>query len=38
MAILLTILPLAILWVLVKMLPPWPESSSGSIPDAEPAR
>ena len=38
MAILLTILPLAILWVLVKMLPPWPEASSGSIPDTEPAR
>jgi hypothetical protein len=38
MAILFTILPFAILWVLVKLLPPWPESSSGSIPDAEPAR
>jgi Ni/Fe-hydrogenase subunit HybB-like protein len=38
MAILLTILPFAILWVLVKVLPPWPEASSGSIPDAEPAR
>jgi Ni/Fe-hydrogenase subunit HybB-like protein len=38
MAILLTILPFAILWVLVKALPPWPEASSGSIPDAEPAR
>jgi Ni/Fe-hydrogenase subunit HybB-like protein len=37
MAILLTILPFAILWVLVKVLPPWPEASSGSIPDAEPA-
>ena len=38
MAILLTFLPFAILWVLVKVLPPWPEASSGSIPDAEPAR
>jgi Ni/Fe-hydrogenase subunit HybB-like protein len=38
MAILLTILPFAILWVLVRVLPPWPEASSGSIPDAEPAR
>ena len=38
MAILFTILPFAILWVLVKVLPPWPEASSGSIPDAEPAR
>ena len=38
MAILLTILPLAILWVLLKLLPPWPEASTGSMPDAEPAR
>jgi len=38
MAILLTFLPFAILWVLVKVLPPWPEASSGAIPDAEPAR
>ena len=35
MAIVLTILPFAILWVLVKLLPPWPEAS---LPEAEPAR
>jgi predicted membrane protein len=34
MAIVLTVLPLVILWVLVKLLPPWPERDSGSIPDA----
>jgi predicted membrane protein len=36
-AILLTVLPLAILWVLVKLLPPWPEKGSGSVPVATPA-
>jgi Ni/Fe-hydrogenase subunit HybB-like protein len=35
-AIVLTVLPLAILWVLVKLLPPWPERISGSLPDAAP--
>ena len=34
MAIVLTLLPLAILWVLVKLLPPWGERDSGSLPDA----
>ena len=33
-AIALTILPLGILWVLVKLLPPWPEKTSGSLPGA----
>jgi len=33
-AIVLTVLPLAILWVLVKLLPPWPEKISGALPDA----
>ncbi len=33
-AIVLTVLPLAILWVLVKLLPPWPEKSQ--LPDATP--
>ena len=28
-AIVLTILPLVILWVLVKLLPPWPEEEDG---------
>jgi Ni/Fe-hydrogenase subunit HybB-like protein len=37
MAIVLTVLPLVILWVLVKLLPPWPEKNSGSLPDATPA-
>jgi Ni/Fe-hydrogenase subunit HybB-like protein len=37
MAIVLTVLPFVILWVLVKLLPPWPESSSSSLPDATPA-
>ncbi|MGA7851593.1 MAG: NrfD/PsrC family molybdoenzyme membrane anchor subunit [Terriglobales bacterium] len=37
-AIVLTVLPLVILWVLVKLLPPWPEKNSGSLPDAAPAR
>ncbi len=36
-AIVLTVLPLAILWVLVKLLPPWPEKQSGALPDATPA-
>ena len=31
MAIMLTILPFVILWVLVKLLPPWPEKTTGSI-------
>jgi Ni/Fe-hydrogenase subunit HybB-like protein len=34
MAIVLTVLPLVILWVLVKLLPPWPEKNSGSLPGA----
>jgi Ni/Fe-hydrogenase subunit HybB-like protein len=38
MAVVLTVLPLVILWVLVKLLPPWPERNSGSIPDATPVR
>src|ERR1022692_675842 len=33
-AIVLTVLPLAILWVLVKLLPPWPEKNAGSLPNA----
>jgi len=33
-AIVLTVLPLVILWVLVKLLPPWPEKNSGSLPNA----
>ena len=37
MAIVLTVLPLVILWVLVKLLPPWAERDSGSLPDATPA-
>jgi hypothetical protein len=36
-AIVLTVLPLAILWVLVKLLPPWPERIAGSLPAATPA-
>jgi Ni/Fe-hydrogenase subunit HybB-like protein len=36
-AIVLTVLPLFILWVLVKLLPPWPEATSGSLPGATPA-
>ncbi len=36
-AIALTILPFVILWVLVKLLPPWPEKDSDSIPGAAPA-
>jgi Ni/Fe-hydrogenase subunit HybB-like protein len=38
MAIVLTVLPLVILWVLVKLLPPWPEKNSGSLPGTAPAR
>ncbi len=37
-AIALTVLPLLILWVLVKLLPPWAVKSSASLPDAAPAR
>jgi predicted membrane protein len=37
MAMVLTVLPFVILWVLVKLLPPWPERSSDSLPDATPA-
>ena len=37
-AIALTILPFVILWALVKLLPPWPEKNSGSLPNAAPAR
>ena len=37
MAIVLTVLPFVILWVLVKLLPPWPENDSGSAPDTTPA-
>jgi Ni/Fe-hydrogenase subunit HybB-like protein len=36
-AIVLTVLPLVILWVLVKLLPPWPEETSGALPEARPA-
>jgi predicted membrane protein len=36
-AIVLTFLPLAILWVLVKLLPPWPEKNSSAVPDPAPA-
>jgi Ni/Fe-hydrogenase subunit HybB-like protein len=37
-AVILTLLPFVILWVLVKLLPPWPESKSGELPEATPAR
>ena len=33
-AIVLTILPFVILWVLVKLLPPWPEKKSALSPVA----
>ena len=33
-ATVLTVLPLVILWVLVRLLPPWPEKNSGSLPSA----
>jgi Ni/Fe-hydrogenase subunit HybB-like protein len=36
-AIVLTVLPLVILWVLVKLLPPWPQKNSVALPDAAPA-
>jgi predicted membrane protein len=36
-AIFLTILPLGILWVLMKLLPPWPEKEHGPVPAATPA-
>jgi len=36
-AIVLTILPLGILWVLVKLLPPWPEKKSGALAGVAPA-
>jgi Ni/Fe-hydrogenase subunit HybB-like protein len=36
-AIVLTVLPFVILWVLVKLLPPWVERASGRLPDATPA-
>jgi len=38
MAIVLTVLPFAILWVLVKLLPPWTDRNSGALPDATPAQ
>jgi len=37
-AIVLTLLPLAILWVLVKLLPPWQEGSAGELPVATAAQ
>jgi len=37
MAIVLTILPFVILWVLVKLLPPWPEKGSAAISAASSA-
>lgn len=37
MAIVLTLLPFAILRVLVKLLPPWSEVNSGSLPEIKPA-
>jgi hypothetical protein len=37
MAIFLTILPLVILWVLMKLLPPWPEKQHVPLPAATPA-
>jgi Ni/Fe-hydrogenase subunit HybB-like protein len=37
MAIVLTALPFVILWVLVKLLPPWPEDNSGTVPNTTPA-
>jgi Ni/Fe-hydrogenase subunit HybB-like protein len=33
-AIILTILPLVILWVLIKLLPPWPENQEVAMPTA----
>jgi len=37
-AIVLTALPFVILWALVKLLPPWSDRNSGSLPEATPAR
>ncbi len=37
-AIVLMILPFLILWVLVKLLPPWPDADSLSVSSAAPAR
>jgi Ni/Fe-hydrogenase subunit HybB-like protein len=37
-AIVLTVLPFAILWVLVKLLPPWSDRSAGALPDPTPAQ
>jgi Ni/Fe-hydrogenase subunit HybB-like protein len=37
MAMVLTVLPFVILGVLVKLLPPWPETNSGEIAEATPA-
>jgi predicted membrane protein len=34
MSIFLTILPLIILWGLLKLLPPWPEKEPGSLESA----
>ena len=36
-AVVLTVLPLPILWVLVKLLPPWPDHESPAPADAAPA-
>jgi Ni/Fe-hydrogenase subunit HybB-like protein len=36
-AIVLTVLPFAILWVLVKLLPPWTDKSSGTLSHPAPA-
>lgn len=36
-AVALTILPFVILWVLVKLLPPWPEQDSDPVPKTTPA-
>jgi Ni/Fe-hydrogenase subunit HybB-like protein len=36
-ALVLTVLPFVILWVLVKLLPPWPEKNSAAVPEAGPA-
>ena len=32
MAIALTLLPLGILWVLIKLLPPWPDEHAAAAP------
>jgi formate-dependent nitrite reductase membrane component NrfD len=37
-AIVLTVLPFVILWVLVKLLPPWPQNEPGELPEATPAQ